>query len=80
MLLILTGIFARFERKAKHGSIQPLPVWRASVATVILCNDLALIALQGVGTGVPLNSQLLAWLLVLLGSGLLLGRDLISSR
>ena len=73
-LLILISIFARFEQKAKHATVRPLPVWRAIVATVILCNGLALVALRGIGTEAPLSNQLVALLMVFLGSGLVLGR------
>ncbi len=70
-LLILVSIFARFEQKAKREAVRPLPVWRAIVATVLLCNGLALVALTGIGTEAPLNKQLFALLLILLGSGML---------
>ena len=80
VLLVFVVAFARFEYKAKVGPARPLAIWKAIGGTVMLCSGFALLALEGIGGEGLLDIQLFALLLVLIGGGLLIGKDIISKR
>lgn len=76
VLVVLVTVFAVFEFKAKAGYVRPLPIWQATLGTVLLCNGLALLARKGIGGEGPICLQLFVLLLALIGGALVIGRSM----